>query len=63
MSEEEVKTRILHGITQWFHVWHLDNTITFTPYNDINLIKIMGGGNRQSNQEVMENLRRMQNPA
>ena len=39
VSEEEVKTRILHGITQWFHVWHLDNTITFTPYYDINLIK------------------------
>ena len=39
ISEEEVKTRILHGITQWLHVWHLDNTITFTPYNDIRLIQ------------------------
>ena len=41
VSEEEVKTRILHGITQWLHVWHLDNTITFTPYNDIRLIKTL----------------------
>jgi hypothetical protein len=41
VSEEEVKTRILHGITQWLHVWHLDNTITFTPYNDISLTKII----------------------
>ena len=41
ISEEEAKTRILHGITEWFSVWHLDNTITFTPYHDIDLIKII----------------------
>jgi hypothetical protein len=41
ISEEEAKTRIFHGITEWFSVWHIDNTITFTPFHDENLIQII----------------------
>ena len=40
-TEEEIKKRILYGITQWFTVWHLDNTITFNPLMDIDLAKIV----------------------
>ena len=39
MPEEEAKSRVLHGILQWISVWHLDNTITFTPYRDMDLFK------------------------
>lgn len=41
INEEDAKSRILHGITQWLSVWHLDNTISFTPYRDMDLIKIV----------------------
>ena len=40
MTEEEVKTRLSHQISNWHSVWHLDNTITFTPYQDIELFKM-----------------------
>ena len=41
ISEEEAKTRILHGIAEWFSVWHIDNTITFTPFHDEDLIRMV----------------------
>lgn len=39
ISEEEAKKHLLKRIPNWYSVWHLDNTITFTPYHDIELIK------------------------
>jgi len=41
ITEEEAKTRILHGISEWWSVWHVDNTITFTPFHDEDLIRMV----------------------
>jgi hypothetical protein len=41
LSEEEVKQRLLYQIQIWYSVWHIDNTITFTPYQDIDLFKMI----------------------
>lgn len=40
-TAEEIKKRILHGISQWFYVWHLDNTFTFNPFIDLDLAKMV----------------------
>jgi hypothetical protein len=41
LSENDLKTRLLNQILIWYSVWHLDNTITFTPYQDIDLFKMV----------------------
>jgi hypothetical protein len=41
MTEEEVKIKLSHQISNWHSVWHLDNTITFTPYHEIELFKMV----------------------
>jgi hypothetical protein len=41
LTEEEVKKRLLYQIQIWYSVWHIDNTITFTPYQNIDLFKMI----------------------
>jgi hypothetical protein len=40
-TEEELKKKLLHQIQIWHSVWHIDNTITFTPYHDVDLFKMV----------------------
>jgi hypothetical protein len=39
MPETDIKNRLLNQILIWYSVWHLDNTITFTLYRDLDLFK------------------------
>jgi hypothetical protein len=41
MTEEEIKKKLLYQIQNWHSVWHVDNTITFTPYHNVDLFKMV----------------------